>query len=102
MRLTVNGKKHDLVGDASQPLLAVLRDQLRLTGTKPACGEGVCGACTVLVDGAPIRSCVTTIGDVAGRTVTTIEGLAESDTLSHVQRALLAARAFQCGYCTPG
>ncbi len=102
MQLIVNGESHDLAGDASRALLFVLRDELGLTGTKPACGEGVCGACTVLVDGAPIRSCVTPLGDVAGRSVTTIEGLAPPDSLHPVQRAFLAEQAFQCGYCTPG
>jgi CO/xanthine dehydrogenase Mo-binding subunit/aerobic-type carbon monoxide dehydrogenase small subunit (CoxS/CutS family) len=102
MRLTVNGKTRDLAGDPSRTLLSVLRDELWLTGTKPACGEGTCGACTVLVDGAPIRSCVTALDDVVGRSITTIEDLAGSGTLSPVQRALLAECAFQCGYCTPG
>jgi CO/xanthine dehydrogenase Mo-binding subunit/aerobic-type carbon monoxide dehydrogenase small subunit (CoxS/CutS family) len=101
MRLIVNETTHDVAGDPSRALLYVLRDELLLTGTKPACGEGVCGACTVLVDGAPTRACVTAVGDVAGRPITTVEGLAQG-ALSLVQRALLAERAFQCGYCTPG
>jgi isoquinoline 1-oxidoreductase alpha subunit len=102
MQLIVNGTTQEVAGDPSRALLFVLRDELSLTGTKPACGEAVCGACTVLVDGEPIRSCVTPLGEVVGRSVTTIEGLAQAGTLSPVQRALLAERAFQCGYCTPG
>jgi isoquinoline 1-oxidoreductase len=102
MRLTVNGTTHDIRGDVSRPLLFVLRDELSLTGAKPACGDGACGACTVLVDGAPTRSCVTELGVVADRSITTIEGLAPVGSLHRVQRALLSERAFQCGYCTPG
>jgi len=104
--LTLNGESHELAGDPARTLLFVIRDELGLTGTKPACGEGVCGACTVLVDGAPIRSCVTPLDAVAGRSLTTIEGLGEGrggpGSLHPVQRAFLAEGAFQCGYCTPG
>jgi len=102
MRLTVNGADRDLPGDPRRALVWVLRDELGLTGTKPSCGEGVCGACTVLVDGAPTRSCVTTLEDVAGRSVVTVEGLAPPGSVNAVQRAMLTERAFQCGYCTPG
>src|SRR6266545_2359730 len=104
--LTVNGQARQLAGDPSRILLFVLRDELGLTGTKPACGEGVCGACTVLADGQPIRSCVTPLDGVAGRSLTTIEGLGDSTgiggALHTVQQAFLAEGAFQCGYCTPG
>src|SRR6266542_1080790 len=104
--LTLNGESHELAGDPTRTLLFVLRDELALTGTKPACGEGVCGACTVLADGAPIRSCVTPLDAVAGRSLTTVEGLGEGmdgpGSLHPVQRAFLAEGAFQCGYCTPG
>jgi aerobic-type carbon monoxide dehydrogenase small subunit (CoxS/CutS family) len=75
---------------------------LDLTGCKPGCGEGMCGACTVLVEGRPARACVTAVGDVTGRTVTTIEGLACDGRLDQVQEAFLETEAFQCGYCTPG
>jgi nicotinate dehydrogenase subunit B len=102
----VNGEPRDLSGDPSRTLLFVLRDELGLTGAKPACGEGVCGACTVLADGVAIRSCVTPLDAVAGRSVTTIEGLGEGmaigGALHPVQQAFLAEGAFQCGYCTPG
>ena len=80
----------------------ILREELGLTGAKYACGEGVCGACAVLVDGAPARACVTAVADVAGRSVTTIHGLARDVRLHPLQRAFIDERAFQCGYCTPG
>lgn len=98
----LNGEPSSLSGDPSRSLLLALRDELGLTGTKPACGEGVCGACTVLVDGAPIRSCITPIEQVTGRSITTIEGLDTGGVLHPVQQAFLAEGAFQCGYCTPG
>jgi len=104
--LTLNGEPRELAGDPSRTLLFVLRDELGLTGSKPACGEGVCGACTVLADGVALRSCVTPLDAVAGRSLTTIEGLGESTgiggALHTVQQAFLAEGAFQCGYCTPG
>lgn len=84
------------------PLLFVLREQLQLTGAKYGCGEGQCGACTVLVAGQPVPSCLLLIGDLAGRPVRTIEGLAEGPVLHPVQQAFLEASAFQCGFCTPG
>ena len=99
---TVNGEPLSLSGDVSRSLLFVLRDELGLTGAKPACGEGVCGACTVLADGVAIRSCITPLEAVAGRSVTTIEGLDAGGELHPVQQAFLAEGAFQCGYCTPG
>jgi len=100
--LRINGRNHRVEGEAEDSLLSVLRNDLALTGSKYGCGEGYCGACTVLVDGQTTRSCVTGIGRVVGKTITTIEGLAEGDALHPVQQAFLEAEAFQCGYCTPG
>lgn len=100
--VVVNGDAREVVDEPVRSLLHVLREELGLTGAKYGCGEGACGACTVLVDGESTRACVTTIGEVAGRAVTTVEGLAMSGTLDGVQEAFLAERAFQCGYCTPG
>ena len=100
--LDVNGAEHrlDLAGDES--LLSVLRDRLELTGTKYGCGEGQCGACTVMVDGRPVRSCRTASASVAGKKIITIEGLSRGGALHPVQQAFLDTEAFQCGYCTPG
>ena len=83
-------------------LLWVLRDELELTGTKYGCGEGQCGACTVLIEGAPVRSCITPVSTVAGKEITTIEGLEQNGKLHPVQDAFIQADALQCGYCTPG
>jgi len=83
-------------------LLWVLRDELELTGTKYGCGEGQCGACTVLLDGAPVRSCLTRVSAVAGKEITTIEGLEQNGKLHPLQEAFIQADALQCGYCTPG
>jgi aerobic-type carbon monoxide dehydrogenase small subunit (CoxS/CutS family) len=99
---TLNGKPTRLTVDEKRPLLWVLRDDLGLTGTKFGCGQAHCGSCTVLLDNDAVRSCVTSIGDVAGRKVTTIEGLAKGDRLHPVQQAFLRHAAYQCGYCTPG
>jgi aerobic-type carbon monoxide dehydrogenase small subunit (CoxS/CutS family) len=101
-RLRVNDQDHSVALDPDRSLLYVLREELGLTGTKYGCGEGECGACKVLIDGVAVRSCVTPIGEVAGRSITTIEGLAKGDRLHPVQEAFLEAGAFQCGYCTPG
>ena len=98
----LNGKPTQLSVDASRPLLWVLRDDLGLTGTKFGCGEGYCGSCTVLVGRAAVRSCATAVGDVDGKDVTTIEGLATGGRLNPVQDAFVQHLAFQCGYCTPG
>ena len=98
----LNGKPTRLSVDASRPLLWVLRDDLGLTGTKFGCGEGHCGACTVLVGRSAVRSCATAVGDVEGKDVTTIEGLATGERLHPVQDAFVRHLAFQCGYCTPG
>lgn len=100
--LTVNGTKRTVTTDPERPLLDVLREELDLTGTKYGCGEGLCGACSVLMDGKRILSCVTPVAEAADKTVTTIEGLAKGDSLHPVQEAFLAAGATQCGYCTPG
>jgi aerobic-type carbon monoxide dehydrogenase small subunit (CoxS/CutS family) len=100
--LTVNGNERHVTASAEQPLLWVLRDHLQLTGTKYGCGEGQCGACTVLLAGKAVRSCLTSLSAAAGKEVTTIEGLADDGGLNPVQRAFLHQEAFQCGYCTSG
>jgi aerobic-type carbon monoxide dehydrogenase small subunit (CoxS/CutS family) len=100
--LLVNGVRRRVEVDPEQSLLSALRDELDLTGTKYGCGEGQCGACTVLIDGRPTRSCVTKAATVAGKAVTTIEGIEENGRLHPVQEAFLQAGAMQCGYCTPG
>jgi aerobic-type carbon monoxide dehydrogenase small subunit (CoxS/CutS family) len=100
--LTVNGTPVEVDAAADTRLLEVLRHDLALTGSKFGCGEGQCGACTVLVDGRATKSCVTRLGTVAGRAVVTIEGLSDGDALHPVQEAFLEVEAFQCGYCTPG
>src|SRR5437588_12528772 len=100
--LNVNGKEHSLETPAERTLLSVLREELDLTGTKYGCGEGECGACTVLVDGDAVRSCRVRVTAVAGKKITTIEGLAPAGELHPVQQAFLKHEAFQCGYCTPG
>jgi aerobic-type carbon monoxide dehydrogenase small subunit (CoxS/CutS family) len=102
VRLTVNGENRTVDADPETTLLELLRDELALTGTKYGCGEAACGACTVLLDGKPIRSCVTRAGAVAGKAVTTIEGLEQNGRLHPVQQGFLDAGAIQCGYCTPG
>jgi aerobic-type carbon monoxide dehydrogenase small subunit (CoxS/CutS family) len=99
--LRVNGRTHEVQGDPDDSLLSVLRYDLDLTGSKFGCGEGACGACTVLVDNQAQRSCVARLSTVAGKSVTTIEGLGAA-RLHPVQQAFLDAEAFQCGYCTPG
>jgi aerobic-type carbon monoxide dehydrogenase small subunit (CoxS/CutS family) len=101
--LLVNGESRQASAQPDEPLLWVIRDELKLTGTKFGCGEGDCGACTVLVDGEPIRSCVTTVGEVAdGEQIVTIEGLGQPGNLSPLQAAFADHTAFGCGYCTPG
>jgi aerobic-type carbon monoxide dehydrogenase small subunit (CoxS/CutS family) len=100
--LTVNGKKLTVNVDSQTSLLSVLRNDLDLTGTKYGCGEAQCGACTVLVDGQQTRSCVTPVGKVVNKQITTIEGLEKDGRLHPVQEAFLEADAMQCGYCTPG
>ncbi len=100
--ILVNGKRHAIDADAEATLLSVLRDDLGLTGTKFGCGEGQCRACTVLLDGKPVHSCLTPLGEAANKQITTIEGLATDGRLHPVQQAFLDAEAFQCGYCTSG
>ena len=102
IQLEINRKNYSLLADPDTPLLYALRDELGLTGSKYGCGEGQCGACTVLVDGTPRRSCVLPVSDAAGKSITTIEGLEKDGTLHPVQEAFLEAGAFQCAYCTSG
>lgn len=99
---TVNGQARTVTTDPDRPLLEVLREDLDLTGAKYGCGESECGACTVLVEGVAVRTCVRSVGSVANKQLTTIEGLARSGTLHPVQEAFLAENAYQCGYCIPG
>jgi aerobic-type carbon monoxide dehydrogenase small subunit (CoxS/CutS family) len=98
----LNGKKIKVLIDPTQTLLWVLRNHFGLTGTKFGCGVGFCGSCTVLIDSEPVRSCTLSIGEVAGKKVVTIEGLAKKDKLHPVQKAFIEHDALQCGYCTPG
>ncbi len=100
--LNVNGVRRRVDADPERTLLSVLRDDLDLTGTKYGCGEGQCGACTVLVDGRSVRSCTARVGAVAGKQIVTIEGLEREGRLHPLQDAFLQADALQCGYCTPG
>jgi len=100
--LSVNGAEHRVDASPDSKLLYVLRDSLGLTGTKYGCGEGMCGACTVLLDGKPARSCQAPLSVVVGKKITTIEGLEENGRLHPVQEAFVAAEAFQCAYCTSG
>jgi aerobic-type carbon monoxide dehydrogenase small subunit (CoxS/CutS family) len=102
INFTLNGKPRTLTTDLARSLLDVLREDLHLTGTKFGCGEGECRACTVLINGECMPSCLTPIGAVAGQDVVTIEGLADAGTLHPVQEAFLNEGAFQCGYCTAG
>lgn len=102
MNILINNLIHEIKVSPEQSLLDVLREEVKLTGTKYGCGEGNCGACTVLIDGEPIRSCITPIGSVIGREITTVEGLAVDGQLNPVQQAFVENSAFQCGYCTPG
>jgi len=100
--LTVNGVRKTLPTDPDRPLLEVLREDLHLTGSKYGCGEGACGACTVLIDGKPAFSCSTPVSQVNGKNITTIESLARDGQMHPVQRAFMDENAFQCGYCTGG
>jgi len=102
LSFTLNGKATRLTVDPGRMLLWVLRDDLGLTGTKFGCGQAVCGACTVLVNNQAVTSCSTTVGEVEGKQVLTIEGLAKDDRLHPIQQAFVTHNAFQCGYCTPG
>jgi len=100
--LRVNGQTHRIEGEPGDSLLSVIRYDLNLTGSKFGCGEGHCGACTVMIDGQATRSCVTRLGAVSNRSISTIESISNGTRLHPVQEAFLAAEAFQCGYCTPG
>ena len=99
---TINGRQHALEVEPRKTLLAMLRDQLQLTGTKEGCSTGDCGACTVLLDGAPVNACLVLAVEADGREVTTIEGVAQSGELHPVQQALVETGGMQCGFCTPG
>jgi nicotinate dehydrogenase subunit A len=100
--ITVNTRKHEIGADANTPLLYVLRNDLELNGAKYGCGLSQCGACTVIVEGKAVRSCVTQLSTVAGKTITTIEGLGEGGKLHALQKAFLEEQAAQCGYCANG
>ncbi|MGA8216172.1 MAG: (2Fe-2S)-binding protein [Candidatus Sulfotelmatobacter sp.] len=101
-QLNVNGSARTVDADSDASLLGVLRDQLDLTGSKYGCGEGQCGACTVLINGSPRRSCITPVGTIGQKQITTIEGLAKGDRLHPVQQSFLDRAAMQCAYCTSG
>jgi aerobic-type carbon monoxide dehydrogenase small subunit (CoxS/CutS family) len=102
MELLINGKKYSTQADPQDSLLGVLRHDLDLTGTKYGCGEGQCGACTVLLDGKAVRACQTPVSAAAGKPITTIEGLEKAGKLHPVQEAFLKVDVFQCGYCASG
>ncbi|TRZ77542.1 MAG: (2Fe-2S)-binding protein [Deltaproteobacteria bacterium] len=102
LTLTVNNETHAVVAPPNRTLLEVLREDLQLTGTKEGCGEGACGSCTVLVDGRPVRSCLTLAVAMEGRKITTIEGLAQGGQLHPIQAAFVEHHAIQCGFCSPG
>lgn len=102
IRFKLNGRETELVTDPNQILLWVLRNHFGLTGTKFGCGIGFCGACTVLIDNEPMRSCMMAVSDVAGRSVVTVEGLENDGKLHPVQQAFIDHDALQCGFCTPG
>ena len=102
LSFTLNGKMTEVLIDTSQTLLWVLRNHFGLTGTKYGCGNGFCGACTVLIDNEPVRSCQVPVSDVAGKNVVTIEGLEKKGKLHPVQKAFIDHEALQCGFCTPG
>ena len=102
LTFTVNETELTIDTDPETALLSILRERLELTGAKLSCGEGACGACTVLMDDHPVRACVTPVAAAAGKRVLTIEGLAAGDRLHPLQQAFIDADAFQCGYCTPG
>jgi aerobic-type carbon monoxide dehydrogenase small subunit (CoxS/CutS family) len=102
IELQINGTKRRIEAEAERNLLSVLRDELDLTGAKYGCGEGQCGACTVLIDGQPARSCLAKVDALAGKQITTIEGLEQNGRLHPLQEAFLEVDAMQCGYCIPG
>ena len=100
--LRINGVGHTVAADGQRTLLEVLRDELGLTGAKRGCNQGVCGACTVLLDGRPVRACLSLAAACAGHEITTVEGLTEGNELTPVQQAFVEHGAVQCGFCTPG
>jgi aerobic-type carbon monoxide dehydrogenase small subunit (CoxS/CutS family) len=102
MDVVINGARRQIHADPERQLLFVLRNELDLTGTKYGCGEGQCGACTVLINGVPTRSCQTKLGQIEGKEITTIEGLAHGTKLHPVQQSFIDCDALQCGYCTSG
>lgn len=102
LTLIVNNETYEIITAPNRTLLEVLRDELHFTGAKEGCGEGVCGSCTVLIDGQPARSCLTLAAAVEGKSITTIEGLAQGDQLHPVQEAFVNHHAIQCGFCSPG
>ena len=102
LELTINGRAVQLDVEEEMPLLWVLRDELNMTGTKFGCGVAACGACSVLMDGTAVRSCMTPVGIATGKSITTIEGIAEGDTLSDLQNAWVDQQVPQCGYCQSG
>jgi aerobic-type carbon monoxide dehydrogenase small subunit (CoxS/CutS family) len=102
IRFNLNGKKTEILIDPGHTLLWVLRNRMGLTGTKFGCGEGACGACTVLINGEPARSCITSVGEAANKEIITIEGLSKNGRLNPVQKAFIDHDALQCGFCTPG
>ena len=102
MQLNVNGKEYSVEVNGNTSLLTTLREHLDLTGSKYGCGEGVCGACTVLINGVPVRSCITPVGSTQNKEITTIEGLEQNGKLHPVQQAFLEVDPFQCAYCASG
>ena len=102
MELNINGARRRVEAEPDAPLLEVLRDELGLTGAKYGCGEGQCGACTVLIDGKPTRSCILPVGGLSDKAIETVEGVARGAALHPVQQAFVDADALQCGYCTSG
>lgn len=102
IKLTINEELHELVINVNRTLLEVLREDLLLTGTKESCGQGVCGSCTILLDGLPVRSCLLLAVEAEGRDITTIEGLSRGEKLHPVQDAFIEHHAIQCGFCSPG
>jgi aerobic-type carbon monoxide dehydrogenase small subunit (CoxS/CutS family) len=100
--ISINGKQYSVISERDVPLLLVLRDEIGLTGTKYGCGEGQCGACTVIINGAARCSCLTPLADAVGKSITTIEGLERNGNLHPVQSAFIEADAYQCAYCTSG
>lgn len=102
MNIRVNGKNYSIEVSGSTSLLIALREHIGLTGSKYGCGEGVCGACTVLIGGVPVRSCITPVGSAQNKEIVTIEGLEQNGKLHRVQEALLEADPFQCAYCASG